>query len=96
MDTLTFPALVVSFAGVLCGCAAGPRPLQIGVTDNGFSVGDRAITTRAELSAAIRASAATDCRVTPSATASYQQVETAFLAMQDAGCRSGIIGNMQP
>jgi biopolymer transport protein ExbD len=92
---MTFSAVVVSLACFLCGCAAEPRPLQIGVTDKGFSVSDRTLTTRAELSTAIRASGATDCRVTPSATAAYKQVETAFLAMQDAGCSSVIIGNMQ-
>ena len=96
MRTSTFAAVVLACAGLLSGCAAQPRPLQIGVADDGFLVGDRVVRTRGELAEAIRASGATDCRVTPSATTAYKQVETALLALQDAGCRSGTIGNMRP
>ena len=90
--------LVVSVAlsaGLVCGCATQAVPLQIAVTDDGFSVGNQAFKTTAELTVAIRTSGATDCRVVPSATTAYMQVEAAVLAVRDAGCRSGIIGNIQ-
>ncbi len=95
MDTKIFGALVLA-AGALYGCAVEQRPLEIAVTEAGFSVGGQQLKTRAELAGAIRKSGATECRVVPSVTAPYRQVETAVLALQDSGCSSGIIGNEQP
>ena len=92
-------AIVVAITvatGLLCGCVAPRQPLDIDVTDEGFLVAGRSLKTRGELVETIRASGATECRVTPSARSGYKQVETALLAVQDSGCRSGIVGNVQP
>ena len=82
MNTTTLTAVVVWSAVLLCGCAVGARPLQIGVTDNGFSVGERAFKTPAGLTEAIRESGATECRLTPRATVGYGQVEAAMRAVK--------------
>ena len=96
MSSTDLATVLVLASVFLSGCVAKPYPLQIGVTDDGFSVGDRALKSRSELADAIRVSGATECRVTPAASTTYKQVETAMLAVHDAGCRSGIVGNMQP
>jgi len=95
MRTPSLVIAVVLSAGLVCGCAMQSDPLLVAVSNEGFSVGDHAFKTGAELTAAIRTSGATDCRVVPSATAAYKQVEAAVQAVRDAGCRSGIIGNIQ-
>ena len=81
---------------LLLGCAAAPRPLEIGVTDDGFVVSGKTFKTRAELTAAIRALGATECRVEPTPATAYRQVASAVLAMQETGCHSGIIGSAGP
>jgi hypothetical protein len=81
--------------GLLCGCAATRRPLQIGVSDDTFVVEGQALKTRDALAEAIRSSGATECRVKPGAI-DYKRVELAVLAMRDSGCRSGIVGNASP
>ena len=96
MSTQAIVVAVAVGTGLLCGCASARPPLEIGVTDEGFLVGGQALKTRGELVEAIRASGATECRVKPSPTSAYRQVETAVLAVQDSGCRSGIVGNVQP
>ena len=92
-------AIVVTVAvatGLLCGCAATRHPVEIAVSDDSFVVEGKALKTRDALAEAIRSSDATECSVKPSATTDYKQVELAFLAMQDSGCRSGIVGNASP
>jgi hypothetical protein len=96
MSTNAIVVAVIVATGLLGGCACARQPLDIGVTDEGFLVAGQALKTRGELVEAIRAAGATECRVTPSATSGYKQVETAVLAVQDSGCRSGIVGNVEP
>jgi len=96
MSTNAVVAAVAVAAGLLWGCASARPPLDIRVTNEGFLVAGQSIKTRGELVDAIRTSGATECRVTPSETSGYKQVETAVLAVQDSGCRSGIVGNVLP
>ena len=92
MGKVGVAAAGVALSAVLLG---GCAPLQIGVTDDSFAIDGQVFKTRAELADAIRASGAAECRVTPGAATHYKQVETAVLATRDAGCRSGIIGNIE-
>jgi len=96
MDAKTFGAAIALTASLLQGCATTRRPLEIGLTDEGFSLDGQTFRTRAELAAAIKASGATECHLLPNATTAYRQVLTAVLALRDAECSPGIVGSVAP
>jgi hypothetical protein len=96
MSKCTHIVSIGSLVIILAGCASMEHPLTIGVSSQGFAVGDQVLTSRATLRAAIEAQGATSCRVVPAKDADYKQVEQAVLALQDAHCSSGMVGSMSP
>jgi hypothetical protein len=96
MSTKAVQVAVAVATGLLCGCAATPHPLEIGVREDSFVVEGQTLKTRDALAEAIRSSGVTECRVKPGATSDYKRVELAVLAMRDSGCRSGIVGIASP